>query len=180
MTKKVLILSTSPRIDSNSEILANTFLKGARSTGNEVEFIRVSPLKIQYCQGCLKCQEEGICVINDHMSEINEKIKNANVIVFATPIYFYSMSGQMKTLLDRTNPLFNTDYRFTDIYLIATSADGQKDAVEGTVRGIQGWIDCFENVSLKEVIHGGNVTKCNDIKENDILLKKVFDLGSRV
>ena len=62
---------------------------------------------------------------------------HADAIVFATPIYFYEMCGQMKTLLDRTNPLFSADYSFTDIYLLATAADSSKNSMDGAIKGLQ-------------------------------------------
>lgn len=65
-------------------------------------------------------------------------MRSAEVIVFATPIYFYEMCGQMKTLLDRTNPLFPSDYAFRDIYLLASAADGAESAMDGAVKGLAG------------------------------------------
>ena len=87
-----------------------------------------------------------------------QTMRSAEVIVFATPIYFYEMCGQMKTLLDRTNPLFPSDYAFRDIYLLASAADGAESAMDGAVKGLQGWIDCFEKARLKGVVRGVGVT----------------------
>ena len=67
----------------------------------------------------------------------------ADVLVFATPIYYYGMCGQMKTLLDRANPLFTADYAFRDIYLLAAAAEDDKHTVDGAVTGLGGWVDCF-------------------------------------
>ena len=66
------------------------------------------------------------------------------MLVFATPIYYYSVSGQFKTMLDRANPLFGTDYAFTKAYLLATAAENEAATVEGTVKAVQGWVDCFD------------------------------------
>ncbi len=106
MSKKVLIISTSLRKNSNSEALAKAFADGAFSAGNEVETVSLMGKNIAFCKGCLACQNLGHCVIGDDALEITEKMKNAEVIAFATPIYYYEMSGQMKTLLDRANSLF--------------------------------------------------------------------------
>ena len=118
MAKKVLILSTSLRGGSNSDILARECERGAKEAGHEVEYISLKGKEIKYCIGCLSCQTKGSCVLQDDVAEIMAKVKDAEVIVYATPIYYYEMAGQMKTLLDRLNPLYSSDYAFRDIYMI--------------------------------------------------------------
>lgn len=100
----------------------------------------------------------------------------AQVIAFATPIYFYEMSGQMKTMLDRSNPLFPSDYAFRDIYLLAAAADGEESAMDGAVKGLTGWIDCFEKVRLKGIVRGVGVTDTGEIKGNPAL-RESYELG---
>ena len=113
--KKVLIVSTSPRAHSNSEALANAFAEGARAAGHEAEVISLRGRTVNFCRGCFVCQEKLRCVIRDDADEICQKALQADVLVFATPIYYYEMSGQLKTLLDRLNPLFPSDYAFRDV-----------------------------------------------------------------
>ena len=110
MNKKVLIISTSPRAGSNSELLACEFGRGAKNSGNEVEIVSLKDKEIRFCRGCFACQKTQRCVIRDDADLIEQKMEKADVLVFATPIYYYEMSGQMKTMLDRGNPLFTTDY----------------------------------------------------------------------
>ena len=117
MNKNVLVISTTLRKGGNSDILAESFIKGAEEAKNNVEKISLIDKKLDYCKGCLSCQKTERCIINDDANEIIEKIKNSDVVVFSTPIYFYEMAGQMKTLLDRTNPLYPSEYKFKDIYL---------------------------------------------------------------
>ncbi len=93
--------------------------------------------------GCLACLKTQKCVIADDMIEIAEKVKNADVLIFATPIYYYELSGQLKTLLDRCNPLYTADYRFRDVYLLTTSAEEGEEPSRRAVSGLQGWIECF-------------------------------------
>ena len=100
MNKKVVVLSTSPRKNSNSEALAKAFARGAAEAGNDVEIIRMREKKVEFCRGCFACQKTGMCLIKDDMAEIVPKMEQADVLAFATPIYYYAMSGQMKTLLD--------------------------------------------------------------------------------
>ena len=149
MAKKVLIISTSLRGKSNSEILAKECEKGARDAGHDVECLSLRGKDIRFCIGCLSCQKTGSCVLKDDVPEIMVKVKAAEVVVFATPIYYYEMSGQMKTLLDRLNPLYDSDYRFRDIYMIATAAEDESTTIEKAYNGLQGWVDCFERAALK-------------------------------
>jgi len=113
MNKKVLIISSSPRKGGNSETLAAAFAKGAREAGHQVETVYLREKQVGFCKGCLACLKLGHCVIQDDAVEIAAKMHDANVLVFATPVYYYCVSGQLKTMLDRANPLFDTDYAFT-------------------------------------------------------------------
>lgn len=178
--KKVLIISTSLHKDSNSEYLAKEFEKGAIAAGNEVELISLVGKTIGFCTGCLTCQSTQKCVIQDDAVTIAEKIKEANVLVFATPIYYYEMSGQMKTLLDRCNPLFPSDYTFRDVYLLTTAADGDESAMDGAIKGMQGWINCFDKAQFAGVVRGIGIGVGSDAKNHTDLLSKVYTLGEKV
>lgn len=179
MSKKVLVISTSLRAKSNSDELAQAFAKGAEQAGNTAEIISLKGKSIGFCIGCLACQKTQKCVISDDAVEIAEKIKNSQVLVFATPVYYYGLSGQLKTLLDRCNPLFPSDYDFRDVYLLATAADGDDSAMEGSINGMQGWIDCFEKARLAGAVFAGGVTEAGEIK-NHPALNKAFDMGRGV
>ena len=87
----------------------------------------------------------------------------ADVLVFATPVYYYSVSGQLKTMLDRANPLYGSNYAFTKAYLLAAVADEGANTVEGAVKAIQGWVDCFERCELAGTIFAGGVNGVGDI-----------------
>ena len=163
MNKKVVILSTSPRKNSNSEALAESFAKGAAESGNEVEIIRMREKNIRFCLGCFACQRTGRCVIADDMAEIVPKMEKADVLVFATPIYYYEMSGQMKTLLDRANPLFVADYSFRDVYFLSCAAEDEDFVPRRALSGLEGWIECFENARLAGSVFGGGVTEAGEI-----------------
>ena len=126
MNKKVLILSSSPRKGGNSETLAAAFANGALEAGNLVETVHLREKNYGFCRGCLACQKLGHCVIRDDAVEVTAKMHDADVLVFATPVYYYSVSGQLKTMLDRANPLYDTDYAFTKAYLLATAAASSK------------------------------------------------------
>lgn len=179
MSKNVLIISTSPRKDGNSEILANEFAKGAEQAGNTVEKVSLYDKTIGFCKGCFACQQTQRCVIHDDADNIAQKMKNTDIIVFATPIYYYEMSGQMKTMLDRSNPLFTSDYSFREIYLLATAADMEKSAMDGAIKGLQGWISCFEKSELKGIVYGVDATESGSIMKTSAV-QKAFDMGKMV
>jgi len=177
--KKVLIISTSPRAKSNSHALAEEFARGAKEAGNEVEIICLRDMEIRYCMGCLACQKTGKCVIRDDAPELTTKIHDAEVIVWATPIYYYEMSGQMKTMIDRGNPLYGTDYKFTDIYMLTSAAENDPEVPLRAVSGLQGWIDCFERASLKGTVFAGGVNMPGDIKGHKSLVE-AYEMGKSI
>ena len=180
MAKKVLIISTSLRGGSNSDILARECEKGAKEAGHDVELISLKGKDIKYCIGCLSCQNTGSCVLTDDVADIMSKVKEAEVIVYATPIYYYEMCGQMKTLLDRLNPLFSADYSFRDIYMIATAAEDEETAFDKAYNGLQGWVDCFEKATLKGIVTGGGIEDANDAPNHAEVLQKAYELGKGI
>lgn len=180
MSKKILILSTSPRKNSNSDTLAEEFAKGARESGHEVEKISLIGKEIQFCRGCLACQKTKRCVIHDDADTIvQEKMLHADVLVFATPIYYYEMSGQMKTLLDRANPLYPSDYAFRDVYFIAAAAEDGDEVWTRAASGLEGWIACFPKAHLSGIIFGGNAIDAGAV-HNSPAMKKAFDAGKAI
>ena len=174
MSKKVLVISTSLRNRSNSEILADSFMEGAAAAGNEVEKITLRDKSIAFCKGCLACQTLSSCVIKDDAIEIAEKMKQADVIAFATPIYYYEMSGQMKTLLDRANSLFPTDYAFRSIYFLSSAAEDGDGVDEGAIHGLEGWIACYDKCRLAGTVFAGGVNDAGEIEAHPSLRKAYF------
>lgn len=152
--KNVLIISTSLRNNANSEILAYETERGAKEAGHRVEFVSLKDKEIKFCKGCLACQKTGKCTINDDANAIVEKMKNADVIVWATPVYYYEMAGQMKTMIDRANSLFSANYGFREVYVIATAADNSDGIIQTVLNGVKGWIACFSGVKLSGYLEG--------------------------
>ena len=179
MNKKVLILSTSPRKNSNSEALAEAFASGANEANNDVEIIRMREKNIRFCLGCFACQKTGKCVIKDDMAAIVPKMEQADVLVFATPIYYYEMSGQMKTLLDRANPLFIADYRFRDVYFLSSAAEAADYVPQRAQSGLEGWIECCEKARFAGTVFGGGVTEAGEIQGSPAL-DKAYEMGRAV
>lgn len=179
MKKNILFISFSMRKGSNSELLTDRFICGAKEAGHHVEKVCIRDKTIGFCRGCLACQKTGRCVIQDDGDVIARKMLTADVIVFATPIYYYEMSGQMKTMLDRANPLYFVDYRFRDIYLLTTAADKDEHAVDGAMKGLKGWVSCFEKANLVGAVFAGGVDKIGEV-EGHPALEKSYQMGSEV
>ena len=103
----------------------------------------------------------------------------ADVLVFATPIYYYELSGQLKTLLDRANPLFTSDYHFRDVYLLTSAADDEERTPARAVSGLEGWIECFENSRLAGSVFAGGVNEPGEI-EGHAALASAYEMGKNV
>lgn len=179
MSKKILIVSSSPRKGGNSETLAASFAKGALDAGHSVETVYLREKNFGFCKGCLACLKVGHCVINDDAVEVAAKMHDADVLVFATPVYYYSVSGQLKTMLDRANPLYDSDYAFTKVYLLATAAEDAPYVVEGAVKAVQGWVDCFGRCELAGTIFAGGVNGVGDINRHPAL-EKAYRAGKEI
>lgn len=177
--KKVLIISASQRVNSNSDILAKKVLQGVLDSGKEAEYVALKDKNIAFCKGCLACQKLKKCVIKDDANEITDKICEADVIVWATPIYYYEMSGQMKTMIDRANSLYVRDRKFKEVYLLATAADDDPKTIEKAYNGLQGWVDCFEGVELKGYFFVGGVWEAKEIENNPKILE-AYDFGKNI
>ena len=177
--KNVLVISSSLRKNSNSDSLAKEFARGAEESGNKVDFVSLFEKRIEFCRGCLACQKTQRCVINDDADEIREKMLKADIIVFATPIYYYEMSGQLKTLLDRMNPLYSSDYAFRNIYILTTAAEDEAHVPERAISGVQGWIDCFKKAQLAGTLFCGGVNDPGDITDN-AALHKAYKMGKHI
>ena len=177
---KVLVITTSLRVRSNSDRLTEELIRGAKDAGHDVETISLKGKEIRFCIGCLACQKTLKCVLKDDAVEIAEKVKNADVLVFVTPIYYYEMSGQMKTLLDRLNPLYPTDYRFRSIYMLSVAAEDEAAVPEKAVSGLKGWVDCFEKAELVDTLFCGGMGGMGEAGQNPVMLEKAYEFGRRL
>jgi multimeric flavodoxin WrbA len=179
MAKKVLIVSASPRKGGNSDLLCDQFLRGAEEAGNQAEKIFLRDKKINYCTGCGTCQENGgKCVQKDDMAKILEKMVAADVIVMATPVYFYTMNGQMKTFIDRTCPRY-TEISDKEMYFIVAAADTSRKAMERTLEGFRGFTYCLDDAKEKGVIYGTGAWKKGDIKGSKAMIQ-AYEMGKKV
>ncbi len=179
MSKNVLALSSSPRKGGNSDLLCDQFLSGAQEAGHRAEKIFLKDQRIEYCTGCGACFNGAkSCVQNDDMAEILEKMIAADVIALATPVYFYTMCAQMKTLIDRTCSRY-AEIKDKEFYFIATAAEDEKETLHGTLEGLRLFIDCLDGSKEKGVIHGTGLWESGAVKDGD-LLKQAYEMGKAV
>ena len=177
--KKVIVISTSLRHGSNSDMLAEKFVEGAKAAGNDVEKISLVDKNIQFCKGCMGCQKLGRCVINDDVNDIMARVLKADVVVWATPIYYYEMSGQMKTLIDRMNAMYEQDYQFREGYLLTTAADDEAETPKRAEAGWTGWIDCYPKSRLAATLFCGGVNDAREIEGNP-KLQEAYEIGKSI
>ena len=173
----ILVISTSLRPRSNSDILTERLMAGARDAGHQVEEISLKGKELKYCIGCLACQKTQHCVQKDDALWIADKMKDADTLVFSTPIYYYEMSGQMKTLLDRMNPLYSSDYRFRRVYMLSVAAEDETYTPEKAVSGLEGWVDWFEKATLCGSLFVGGLNGPGEASANAEAIEKAYQLG---
>lgn len=134
---------------------------------------------ISFCKGCLVCNKTHRCVIHDDADATPQKMLNSDVLVFATPIYYYEMCGQMKIMLDRANPLYDSDYRFREVYMLSAAAEDEKSLPKRAEDGLQGWIDCFPKARLAGTVFAGDVDEKGAIGGRPALCRD-YELGKVV
>ena len=168
MSKKVLILSGSPRKGGNSDLLCDEFMRGAQESGHQVEKIRVAAKKIVPCSACYYCRDHGgACVYQDDMAEVLQKMIDADVIVLASPVYFYSIDAQLKAVIDK------------EFYYIVTMADEANASADTTLACFRGYADCVEGAVEKGVIIGSGVYEPDKVKQTPAM-ERAYQTGKAV
>ncbi|MEG0361917.1 MAG: flavodoxin family protein [Longicatena sp.] len=176
MSKRVLVLSGSPRALGNTDLLCASFIDGAMMNDNIVEQVFVRDKHIAYCIGCDVCKEhEGECVHHDDMEEILKQMIEADVIVMASPVYFYTIDAQMKTLIDRSVARY-LEIRNKEFYFIMSAADESREALERTVECFRGFTDCLPGALEKGVVYGVGAWKRGSIKGIKAM-EEAYELG---
>ena len=177
--KKVLLLSGSHRKNGNSDLLCDQFMLGAKEAGNQVEKIILRDKKINYCLACDACKRNGgNCVQKDDMKEILDKMIAADVLVLATPVYFYSISSRMKTLIDRVYAKY-TEIRDKEMYFIITAADEREQYVKRAIESLRGFASCLEGSREKGIIYGLGVGNAGDIKGSQTMVQ-AYEMGKNL
>lgn len=177
--KQILIISASPRKNGNSDILCDRFAQGAGESGHKTEKVFLAAKQIGYCRGCGVCNDTARCVQRDDMEEILDKMVKADVIVLATPVYFYTMDGQMKTFIDRTVPRY-TEIKNKDFYFIMTAADTEKGSLTRTMEAFRGFTeDCLEGAREAGIICGTGAWQAGEIRSTDAY-NEAYEMGRNI
>lgn len=176
--KKVLILSSSPRRGGNSDRLCDEFLRGAQEAGHSAGKIFLRDMRIGYCTGCGVCESGKPCPQRDDAAGIVERMIASDVIVMATPVYFYTMSAQMKTLIDRCCARYR-ELADKEFYFLLTAADEDVAAMQRTVEGFRGFLDCLENPVERGVIYGVGAWKMHEI-DGTPALGEAYEAGRNI
>ena len=168
MTKKVVVISSSPRKGENSDTLCDEFVRGALDAGHDAKKYFLEEIEFSSCKACYKCKTpEMKCFQDDGIAEILDDMMQADVIVYATPVYYYEMCGTLKMFFDRCYPIFR-HLENKDIYIILAAGSYSGDALTG----IRSFISFSKNPTEKAVFEVfGNVKSQKDE------LKKVYDAG---
>lgn len=178
MSKKILILSGSPRKGGNSDLLCDEFMRGAREAGHSVEKIRVSEKKIAPCSGCYYCRQSGgVCAHKDDMAEVLQKMIDADVIVLASPVYFYSIDAQLKAVIDRTVARW-LEVENKEFYYIVTMADEALESADTTLACFRGYADCVKGAREMGVIVGSGVYEPGKVKSTPAM-KQAYEMGKK-
>lgn len=179
MSKKVLILSGSPRRAGNSDLLCDRFMDGAVEAGNQVEKINVASRKIGYCRACYYCKNHaGACAIKDDMAEILDKMLAADVIVMASPVYFYAIDAQLKALIDSSVARW-LEFKNKEFYYIMTAAEDSEDVMDCTLECFRGFAKCLEGSVEKGVIYGKGVYEKGEILPHPAM-QEAYEMGLSV
>ena len=178
MGKNVLILSGSPRRGGNSDLLCDEFSRGAKEAGNTVEKIFVRDKKIGFCNACYGCRKTGKCVIKDDMAVVLERMHWADVIVMASPVYFYSIDAQMKALIDRTLPQW-TKLDNKEFYYIMTAAEDSDTVMDCTLECFRGFAVCLNGAKEMGVLYGKGVYEAGAVK-NTQYMQQAYEMGKGV
>lgn len=179
MSKRVLILSSSPRKGGNSDLLCDEFLRGAQESGNQAEKVFLRSKKVAPCNACYYCKSSGgKCAISDDMTEILNKMQAADVIVMASPVYFYSIDAQMKAVIDRSVARW-TNIPNKEFYYIMTATEDSDTVMDCTLECFRGFAACLDGAQEKGVIYGKGVYEAGAIKGLPAM-REAYEMGKRV
>ena len=175
---RVLIISSSPRKGGNSDVLCGRFAEGAAEAGHEVAKVNLREKELSPCQACYGCMKNHVCTIKDDMAEIFPKLVAADVIVMASPVYFYSLCSQMKMLIDRclVNHKAIAGKRF---YFIVTAADPQHEAVNETLAAFRGFLRCLPDAREAGVIYGTGTWDKGDVYQHPAYAQ-AYKMGKQI
>ncbi|MGD8353638.1 MAG: flavodoxin family protein [Pseudomonadota bacterium] len=183
--KKVLILMGSPRKNGNTSVLAHSLAEGADRAGAQIDIVLLQGLEINPCTGCNLCQgpEAAGCVVRDDMQEIYRKLREADSIIFASPVYWFSVTAQLKAAIDRIYAIGGGDKNVLEgksLGILMAYADADP-FVSGAVNALRMFqdISAYLGTNFAGAVYG-SAYEAGEIAENKQLLKEAYNLGERL
>ena len=184
---KVLGIYGSPRKGGNSDLLLDEALRGAAEAGSEVSSIYARDLSISGCRGCGGCEKTGRCVIDDEMQNIYPVIRDADIIIVATPVQFYTVTSQLKLLIDRCQALWSKrmlektreerkSYDSGRGYMISVGATSGEKLFEGVELTAKYFFDALD-MSYEGGIFFKGIDEKGAILNHPEYLRQAFELG---
>ena len=175
---KVLGIVCSSRKGGNTEILVREALAGAKETGADIELLKISEMKIAPCDGCTTCHQSGECRIKDDMQKIYKKLLAADGIILGSPVYFWTVSGQAKTLIDRTYALRYPHHKLKNKVGGAIAAAGRRGSVN-TLSIINNFF-LGQDMLVTGLGISGYGTKKGEVKQDERAMQGAKSLGKQV
>jgi multimeric flavodoxin WrbA len=180
----VLGIAGSPRRGGNSEILLDEALTAARGKGSDVDKVVLSTLEFSPCIACGSCEKNGRCVLDDDMQLLYEKIGAADAMIFASPIYFYSVSAWAKGAIDRAQALWSRKYVLKDVrytaekkgYFIGVGATKGGRLFDGALLTMKYYFDAAGYQPVGELLVRG-VDEKGAVKEHGQYVQEARKLG---
>ena len=173
---KIVVLVGSMRKGGNTDLLAQAFTEGA-SKNNDVELVSVADYKVNPCIGCNSCftRKDNACFQNDDMSVIYEKLRNADIVVIASPVYFYGISAQLKAIIDRLHTPMRNEFHIKKLALLLVGAASLPNLFDSIKLQYQLVLDFFQLENIGMVLVRG-VKEKGDIEGNEAL-NEAYELG---
>ena len=176
--KKVLGITGSPRRGANTETMIDQILTGAKESGAQTEKVILSEMNVNPCRACNGCQRTGQCVIDDDFGSILEKMKESNVWVLGTPVYWWGPTAQMKAFIDRWYGVERSTFRGKEI-ILTVSSNGGTSYARYTVDMLESIIP-YLGMRHIATIQAAGTTGPNYAKNNDTLMEKAYRTGKEV
>ena len=178
MSRSILILSSSPRVGGNSDMLCDALAEGVRAAGNTANKLRVAQMKIAPCLGCEYCHEkgEGVCVQKDDMEQVWAAIEQADAVVFASPIYFFGFSAQLKLVIDRLYARYQQLHLQTGALLLTCASD--ESVTESAKVMYRQLAECF-GFEDKGMVCATGVWASGEVEEKNVL-QEAYNLGKEL
>ena len=173
---KILILHGSRRRNGNTSILADEFMRGAKEAGHDTEKVELGALKIADCLGCSAClRNGGVCVQKDDMAQVSAKLAEADVIVLASPVYFYTWTSLMKRCLDRVYSQIAV-LRGKRFYLLTAGAADDEEYFANILADFREYVGCFRDCTAAGYVLGIGAGEGGSIR-NTPAMHEAFELG---